>query len=81
MTGWAWDESTRSYPEWILVVRNGKVVGLGKPGGWRPDVAAAVPSIGKIRVGWQAYATGPSDVALRDVEAYLPMKGGGYCRI
>lgn len=81
LTGWAWDESARSYPEWILIVRNGKVIGLGKPGGWRPDVAAAVPSVGKPRVGWQAYAAGSAEVGLRDVEAYLPMKGGGYCRI
>jgi hypothetical protein len=79
--GWAWDEVARSSPPWIVLVRHGTIIGLGKSGLDRPDVVAALPSVGKARVGWQGIATGVSNIGKQDIEAYFPWAGGGYCRL
>lgn len=81
LTGWAWSDASRSYPEWIYLVKGGKVIGLGKPGVRRPDVLAAVPSIKKIRVGWQGFARSTGDIGLDNIEAYISTQSGEYCRL
>jgi hypothetical protein len=80
VTGWAWDGDSSAYPDWVVLVRDGNVIGLGKPGIQRPDVLAAVPSIDKLRVGWQGIAGGPSGLGTDNIEAYVSSRSGRYCR-
>jgi MFS family permease len=80
ITGWAWNEASSSFPEWIYLVKGGKVIGLGKPGIQRPDVITAIPSINKIRVGWQGFARDANDLKLDNIEAYLVTRDGVYCQ-
>lgn len=81
ITGWAWNEASSSYPDWIYLVKGGKVIGLGKPGVQRPDVLAAIPSIKRIRVGWQGFTRSSGDFRLDNIEAYIFTKSDGYCRL
>jgi hypothetical protein len=80
VTGWAWDEDLSSYPEWIVLVRDGNIVGLGKPGIPRPDLRAAEPSVDTRRVGWQAIAGGVGGIGTGNIEAYISSRNGRYCR-
>ncbi len=78
--GWAWDEASSSYPEWIYLVKEGKIIGMAQPGIQRPDVIAANPEIKLIRVGWQGVARVEGEIGLNDIEAYILTKNGEYCR-
>jgi hypothetical protein len=80
VTGWAWDQDLSTYPEWIVLVRDGNIVGLGKPGIPRPDLRAAVPSVDTRRVGWQAIAGGLGGIGTGNIEAYISSKSGRHCR-
>ncbi len=80
VTGWAWDEGSSTYPEWVVLVKDGNIVGLGKPGIQRPDVYAVVPSVKKRRVGWQGIAGGSSGMGAQNIEAYVSTRSGHYCR-
>jgi len=58
VTGWAWDLTRRKPPSYIAVVANGRIVGLGAMGDWRPMVRAAHPYMKTSFIGFTAYAKG-----------------------
>jgi hypothetical protein len=54
---------------------------VGKSGFERPDVVAAVPSVDKVRVGWQGIATDVTNIGKKNIEGYVTVASGGYCRL
>lgn len=81
VTGWAWDGDSSDYPEWVYLARNGKIIGLGKPGIQRPDVPGHMRIFSKNRIGWQAVVRSVEKIEPTNVEAYISNKNGESCRL
>lgn len=81
VTGWAWDDASSSYPEWVYLVVSGKIIGWGKLGIQRPDVISSVPTIGALRIGWQGFAHTEGSIGQNSIEAYILSRNGAYCRL
>ena len=74
ITGWAWDLARRAPPSYIVVVVDGRVVGVGAMGDWRPVVRAAHPYMKTSFVGFTAYAKDISPTTLVSLYAVLRAK-------
>jgi hypothetical protein len=58
ISGWVWDKQRRRPANTVLMVANGKVVGLGALGDWRPTIRAGHPEMNTSFIGFTAYANG-----------------------
>ncbi len=56
IAGWAWSRNLRHAPSYIVVVANGRVIGLGAVGDWRPQIRAAHRYMTTSFIGFTAYA-------------------------
>lgn len=56
ITGWAWNVVRRKPASHIVVVANGKIVGVGASGDWRPTIRAVHPYMNTSFIGFTAYA-------------------------
>jgi hypothetical protein len=55
LVGWALDPATSAPPERVLVVADGRVVGVVETGEHRPDVVKATGKVALRRSGWTAF--------------------------
>ena len=81
ITGWAWDLPRRGPPSYIVVVADGRVVGVGAMGDWRPVIRAAHPYMKTSFVGFTAYAKDGSPATSVGLYAVLPTSPRQACRI
>lgn len=81
ITGWAWDSTRSGLPPYIVVAANGRVVGVGAMGDWRPMIRAAHSYMKTSFIGFTAYAkdTGPATPV--SLYAVLPTSPRQVCRI
>ena len=56
IAGWAWNLARRRPASYIVVVVDGKVVGLGAAGDWRPTIRAVHSYMNTSFIGFTAYA-------------------------
>ncbi|MGA2370659.1 MAG: hypothetical protein ACLPPV_05335 [Candidatus Korobacteraceae bacterium] len=71
ISGWAWDPEQRKAPSYIVVVRDGTIIGLGAIGDWRPTIRAANAGLKSSFVGFTAYARDASRGAPISIYAVL----------
>jgi hypothetical protein len=58
ITGWAWSLARRKPASYIVGVADGKVIGLGAAGDWRPTIRAVHSYLNTSFIGFTAYAKG-----------------------
>ena len=76
VSGWAYDVSAETPPEWVIIAdAGGRIVGLGRSGLVREDVPQAKPEIHSSRTGWRGYI--PADSPLESLKAYAVLSDGG----
>lgn len=82
LQGWIVDRRTRRPVRTLLLVAEGKIVGLGISGEQRPDVVNAIRSNRALRSGWIAYAKLPDTSGRLDVYGVINVsKGREVCRL
>ena len=80
ITGWAWDSGAQRPPTGILAVSNGRVVGMGASGDWRPQIRARRRYMNTSFIGFTAYARTTTDAPVA-VYAVLPGSRSRACEI
>ncbi|MGA2905869.1 MAG: hypothetical protein ABSD98_18745, partial [Candidatus Korobacteraceae bacterium] len=81
ITGWAWDLTRREPPSHIVVVADGRVVGLGAMGDWRPTIRAVNPYMKTSFVGFTAYAKMRSASTWVTIYAVIASNPPHACRV
>jgi hypothetical protein len=81
ITGWAWDLKRHGPPSYIVVVADGRVVGVGAMGDWRPMVRAAHAYMRTSFIGFTAYARDVSPATPVGLYAVLPTSPRQACRL
>ena len=59
-SGWAWDRAAKAVPKYVLMVRDGYIVGYGVPKVERRDVQRARSEVLDSLNGWVGYASAPT---------------------